>query len=322
MEPSAESRWEISNWQRDLVRRLPDSVQQDVVNAFYYFNVSGSSANSFFTNLLILLGASKYWAEEFPQAIAAESEKASAALSAKTQEFLGKVSSYAEELRALTHENQALQKELSREQRALDTALNSVWTRIASQLSNRRFIHELGEDLGQVLIESQDRVRPQIVASYEQLERSVQATADEVRASLEANVHTLNRTMESGSQALRHRWEEVLEEINKDMKAAQETKLELAKSHRELRRYAVRIEEFHRKAYQAAIPVVLAFGLVTGFLLAILFSGLWQDEDKDKSRPVTPPAREVQRSGEANAVEPVIPAGAAEGTAAGQPALD
>jgi t-SNARE complex subunit (syntaxin) len=270
MNRRADNPWELADWQRDLVSKLPEDEREAVTNAFYYFEVVGSSSRSFFTHLLVLLGAVKYWSEDFPKAIDSQSTRAAEKIRESSRELLESLETYTSTLEELSRQNTQLQQGLSKEQRQLNQTLNSVWTRIASQLSNRRFIQDLGEDLGRVLISSQDRVRPQIEQSYQQLEAAVNQTTLHVQSVLRQNSQELERTMRDGAQNLHDRWENLSVVLESDLRSAEEAKLELARTHRELRKYALQIEQFNRRAYMLAMPVLLALGLVLGFLLAFL----------------------------------------------------
>jgi hypothetical protein len=287
----ADNPWELADWQRDLVSKLPEDEREAVTNAFYYFEVVGSSSRSFFTHLLVLLGAVKYWSEDFPKAIDARSTEAAEKIRESSRELLERLDEYTATLEELSRQNTQLQQGLSKEQRQLNQTLNSVWTRIASQLSNRRFIQDLGEDLGRVLISSQDRVRPQIEQSYQQLEAAVNQTTLQVQTVLRQNSQELERTMRDGAQNLHDRWENLSVVLESDLRSAEEAKLELARTHRELRKYALQIDQFNRRAYMLAMPVLLALGLVLGFILAFLL--FRPDAESRETAHVAPPAPAV-----------------------------
>ncbi len=298
MSARPENPWELADWQRDLVSKLPDEDRDAVVQAFYYFDVVGSSSRSFFTHLLVLLGATKYWAEKFPRSIDEQSDRAAAKIRASSVELLETLEEYTSALEDLSRQNVELQRGLNSEQRQLNQTLNSVWTRIASQLSNRRFIQDLGEDLGRVLISSQDRVRPQIEQSYRELENTVNQTTHQletavnqstlhVQTVLRQNGNELEKIMKDGARNLHDRWENLSVVLESDLKAAEEAKLELARTHRELRKYALQIEHFNRRAYMLAMPVLLALGLALGILLSFL---IFRPDKPSAAQTAPPPA--------------------------------
>jgi hypothetical protein len=265
--------WEIADWQRDLVDRLPPDMREPVRNAFYYFDIAGTSSQSFFTHLIVLLGAARYWSENFPLAIQRESDAAVRKFADTTAQFTELLQRCVQELQILQGSSMDLQRDINANQKKAVDTLNTIWTRIATQLSNRKFIQVLGEDLAKVLIASQDRVKPQIEASYKELEGTVQQTTDLLQRALNNNAETIRQTMIAGVTTMHRQWEESALEIQNDLAASKEVKVELAKTYREMRQYVIEIEQFNQRAWKAAVPLLLTAGLGLGVVLGVFVAG-------------------------------------------------
>lgn len=259
--------WEMTDWQADLVERLPPDLREPVRNAFYYFDVAGTSSQSFFTHLIVLLGAARFWSEQFPRAIQRESETAVRRIESSTTQFTELLERCIRELQILQGNAHTLQRDINANQKAAVDTVNTIWTRIATQLSNRKFIQVLGEDLAKVLIASQDRVKPQIEASYQELEATVHQTTELLQRALNNNAETIRQTMIGGVTQMHRQWEESALEIQNDLAASKEVKIELAKTYREMRQYVIEIEQFNQRVWKMAIPLLLGAGLAIGLLI-------------------------------------------------------
>jgi hypothetical protein len=258
--------WRLTNWQSDLVNRLPEEQREPAAKAFYYFGIVGSGSESFFTNLLVLLGACKYWSESLPQAIAGETDLAVGRIRDSTEDLVRNLRQFTIELQTLTADNRKLQIQLGTEQREVNNTLNQLWRRIADQLNNPRFAKVLGEDISRTFLAGFEQLLPQIHRSYEDMAVFLRQNSADLSVELRASSQDLVSAIETDAQTLVRTWQDTSKALGQDIEAARQAKLEIARSARDLRRFTEQVRLVRRWSLLLSALGLLLLGFFLGWL--------------------------------------------------------